>query len=97
MLQDFPSILMRWLLPALTALLLFSALASADSYTVTLNTSSGITEAQLRSWLDDVGYEPLTRLVRVDVVDEGLTYASVGGGCYRQTPTPSGTPTATSC
>ena len=46
-------------------------------YTVVLNTTT-VTETQVRGWLSDAGYQELTGLVRVDVVDAGLNVASTG-------------------
>ena len=50
------------------------------SYTVTLNTAA-VTEAQVRGWLNDAGYQELTGLAQVTVNDGGATHSSVGGAC----------------
>lgn len=41
-----------------------------------------VTVDQVYDWLLAAGLEPHVKLTRVDVVDEGMTMASVGGGCY---------------
>jgi len=41
-----------------------------------------VTAEQVHGWLLEAGLEPHVKLTRVDVVNEGMTMASVGGGCY---------------
>ena len=53
--------------------------AFGAGYTVTLNTTA-VTEAQVRGWLNDAGYQELTGLAEVTVVDEGYTASNIGGG-----------------
>ena len=64
----------------ISLIIVFKTTISATNYIVVLNTTTSVTEAQVRNWLNDVGYEPLTLLERVDVVDGKLTTSSVGGG-----------------
>jgi hypothetical protein len=48
------------------------------AFQVFLNTTSGITETQVRNWFNLAGYEEHTLLAQVNVVDTGLTVSSVG-------------------
>ncbi len=41
-----------------------------------------VTAQQVYEWLLAAGLEPHVKLTQVDVVDDGMTMASVGGGCY---------------
>ncbi|HEY5625386.1 MAG TPA: hypothetical protein VIT93_02745, partial [Dehalococcoidia bacterium] len=41
-----------------------------------------VTVDQVYEWLLAAGLESHVKLTRLDVVDEGVTMASVGGGCY---------------
>ena len=66
----------------ISLIIVFKTTISATNYIVVLNTTNGITETQVREWFTKAGHEELTGLAKVTIVNNGLSMASVGGGCY---------------
>jgi hypothetical protein len=63
---------------------LVSSMTTPEGLTINVYVSS-VTAQQVYDWLKAAGLQDHVKLTRVDIVETGMTKASVGGGCYPET------------
>src|SRR5690606_20238083 len=63
---------------------LVSTMTTPEGVTINVFVAT-VTAQQVYDWLRAAGLQSHVRLTRVDVVETGMTKASVGGGCYPET------------